>query len=156
MSTPRPSGQALTALGALALGVSAFFNWFDDLDPTEIATRWLFWSDTQTTTDELASMAVPLLAAGLIALLGALIASRLLGGLGLLVGLATAVTWVVRTADVESGFGVGDLQEGAWIAFGGLVLLLIGVAGLRRPAEDVRETMPSYTTDPTAGPTPTQ
>ena len=156
MSTPRHGAQALTALGALALGVSAFFNWFDDLDPTEFATRWLFWDDAQTTGDEFGSMAVPLLAAALVALLGALIASRLLAGLGLLVGLATAVTWVARLADVDPNFGVGDLEVGAWIAFGGLVLMIIGVAGLRRYSEAAPEVAPGYTAGPTAGPTPTQ
>jgi len=151
VSTPRPTAQALTALGALALGVSAFFNWFDDLDATEIATRWLFWDDARTTGDELASMAVPLLAAALVALLGALIGSRLLGGLGLLVGLATAVTWVVRQADVDSGFGIGDIQEGGWIALGGLVLLVLGVVGLRRHTEAAPEAIPGLT----GGPAPT-
>jgi hypothetical protein len=150
VSTPRPTAQLLTAVGALAIGASAFFNWFDDLDATEFATRWLFWDDARTTTDEFSSMAVPLLAAGLIALVGAIIGSRLLGGLGLLVGLATGVTWAVRQADVDSGFGVTDIQLGAWIALGGLVALILGVGGLRRRAEEERAMRGI-----TPGPTPT-
>jgi hypothetical protein len=104
----------------------------------------------------LTAVAVPLLAAALVALLGALIASRLLAGLGLLVDLATAVTWVARLADVDPNSGVGDLEVGAWIAFGGLVLMIIGVAGLRRYSEAAPEVAPGYTAGPTAGPTPTQ
>jgi len=70
--------------------------------------------------------------------------------------LATAVTWVVRLADVDSNFGVSDLEVGAWIAFGGLILLIIGVAGLRRYRDVAPETTPGYAAGPTAtGPAPT-
>ncbi len=154
MSTRRPSAQALTLIGAVALGVSAFLNWFDDLAPSDIATRWLFWDDARTTSDEISSMAVPLLAAAAIALLGALIGSRLLGGLGLLVGLATLVVWVVRQAvvldDAGLDFEVSDIQPGAWLALGSLVVLAIGVAGLRRRTEE-SPAVPGFT----SGPAPT-
>jgi hypothetical protein len=56
---------------------------------------------------------------------------------------------------VAAQVGVGDLEVGAWIAFGGLVLMIIGVAGLRRYSEVAPEAIPGYSAGPTAGPTPT-
>lgn len=153
MTIVRPRAAVLATIGAIAIASGAYFDWLGNRSPQQVRLQDLL---TRPAVNDLAgqtlnywtSMAAPLAVAGAIGVLGALLLVRVLLWLSFLLGVATVGLWVGRVAfaDGAAQFRVADVQPGAWIALGGLVLVLIGASALRRRAA----------TDEEAGDYPTQ
>jgi hypothetical protein len=126
----------LGLIAAGALGVSPFLSWVGGDTATSIPFRDLF-GITGDTARFFTSIALPLLAAALIALFGTVIVSRILLVLAGLVGLGTVVTWMVQALIDE--LSVGDIQVGAWVALGGGVFAFLAAAARGRRARARRE-----------------
>ncbi|WP_020575729.1 hypothetical protein [Actinopolymorpha alba] len=144
MTGVRPRAAVLATIGALAVAGSAYFDWLSNRSPRGVQLeRLLMQPDSvDTASSYWLSMAAPLAVAGAIGVLGALVLSRVVLWLAFLVELATLALWVTTVAfDAAPGqLSIGDLQPGAWISAGGLVLLLIGAIALRpRSTEDEEE-----------------
>jgi hypothetical protein len=125
----------LGLIAAGALGVSPFLSWVDGDAATTIPFRDLF-GITGDSVRLFRSIALPLLAAAVIALLGTVIVSRLLLVLAGLVGLGTVVTWMVQALTDE--LSLGDIQVGAWVALGGGVFAFLAAAARGRRARERR------------------
>jgi hypothetical protein len=119
----------LGLIAAGALGVSPFLSWVDGEAATSISFRDLF-GITGDSAGLFRSIALPLLAAAGLALLGTVIVSRLLLVLAGLVGLGTVVTWMVQSLADEVSFG--DIEVGAWLAVGGGVFAFVAAAARGR------------------------
>ncbi|MGH9246273.1 MAG: hypothetical protein ACRD29_18570 [Acidimicrobiales bacterium] len=126
-------------LGLVATGLiaaAAFLPWTAGREATEIPFRDLF-GVTGDTAGFGASLALPLLAAAVLALLGTFAVSRWLLLVAGLVAVATTGGWIAQMAlDDASDFTVDDLRLGVWLgAAGFLVALLAGFAARGRRAE---------------------
>lgn len=134
MTAIRPRAAVLATVGALGVASSAYFDWFGNDSPRQIRLeRLLMQPDANgQATSYWLSMAAPLAVAGAIGVLGTLLLVRLLVWLSFLVGLVTVALWATETAFDVAEIQANDIQPGAWISLGGLVLLVIGAAALRR------------------------
>src|SRR5215212_2891274 len=101
-------GPLLVAIGAIAVFVALFLDWYGDRTA---------WESFEITDLLLAALALTALvaAAGMLAPEVALVHRRWLPGLAV----ATAVVVVVQLLDPPPPVGGADPQEGAWVAFGG-------------------------------------
>ncbi|HEY8454957.1 MAG TPA: hypothetical protein VIL34_05150 [Actinopolymorphaceae bacterium] len=143
MTDIRPRAAVLATLGAIAVAASAYFDWLAGRSPRDIPVQQLLLQggSTDTVMDYWQSMATPLVVISAIGVLGALFLSRFLLWLAFLFDLAALGLWVASVV-LEASPGevvVGDLQAGAWIALGSVILLLIGAAALRRRPNEVEE-----------------
>jgi hypothetical protein len=126
----------LAVIGAVGVTASAYLNWLDDRapwsEPTNMPLESVFGTElTETASSYWTSLAAPLAAVTLLAVLAAILRSRIVLVLGWLVGLATAIAWVVmRLADDTTDVGVGDLRSGFWVALLGLAVMLIGIMSM--------------------------
>jgi hypothetical protein len=130
----------LAYVGAVLLGVGAFGPWLAatgghaQLTGRDIRVHDLLYGLSGHATRFRGSAALVLVIAALVILLGAVYASRFLVFLGLLVGGAVIVDWIVREAlrKAPAHFGVADLRLGSWLVLAGVVLGFIGFVALRR------------------------
>ncbi|TDD71550.1 hypothetical protein E1262_05190 [Jiangella aurantiaca] len=142
----RVAGAVVAFVGALGVTASAYLDWHGGRDATEIPLERLFQtSPVGEPSSYWNSMALALASVTVLGLLGALLLSRFVLGLGWLVGLATLVLWIVMSANDDSlSVSVGDVQAGAWVCAAALLVMLIGIIGMgraarsREPADDTR------------------
>ncbi|MGH8776204.1 MAG: hypothetical protein ACRDWI_13905 [Jiangellaceae bacterium] len=138
----RTAGAVVGALGGAGVAASAYLEWLDDQTPRDMPLERLFQTEISGGSSSYwTSVAAPLAIAGVIALIGLVLRSRLVLTVAGLVGLATLALWIVMTAidlspdDLEAS----DYQPGVWVCVAGLVVLLIGIVGMgRRYRRDVR------------------
>jgi hypothetical protein len=143
MTQVRPRAAVLATIAALALAASAYFPWLADDSPRQVPLRELFLQPESTALlpSYWESMAAPLAVAGAVGTLGALLCWRPLLVLSFLAGLVTVGLWITTVlAELEPAeFAIGDVQLGAWISVGAIVLLLLATIALRRRASDEEE-----------------
>jgi uncharacterized membrane protein YhaH (DUF805 family) len=96
---------------------------------------------TEAASSYWTSVAVPLAVVTLLAVIGAVLRSRIMLGAAWLVGMATVVLWLVMRRLVDmTDLGLGDLESGFWVALLGLAVMLIGITGMGpRPAREEAE-----------------
>jgi hypothetical protein len=140
----RPRAAVLATIGALAVAASAYFDWLDSRSPDQIPVEQLLLQPgpAETAASYYQSMAAPLVVIGAIGVLATLFLSRALLWVTFLLALATLGLWVTTVVlEVSPGdLAISDVQPGAWINLGAVVLLLIGAAALRgRGDEDMDE-----------------
>lgn len=140
MTQIRPRAAVLATIGTVAVAASAYFDWMGNRSPvSEPLQELLLQPDTADTASSYwMSMAAPLVVVGAVGLVGALLLSRVVLWLALLLGLATVALWATGVvSDAAPGeLTVADVQPGAWISAGGLLLLLLGAAALRRRSSE--------------------
>lgn len=135
-----PAGVFLAFVGAVLVGVGGFLPWLaayhgrPRVTGRDVRVHDLFHGISDRAADFTSSAALVLVGCGAVMLLGALVASRSLVILGVLVGAALTVSWIVLEAvhRAPADFGAGALRVGAWVVLGGLLLGLIGTIRLRR------------------------
>jgi hypothetical protein len=130
----------LSLLAMIALVVAAFLDWLGGgVQPPRVPLRDLVQGISYTGSGGTAkaaafwsSMALPLLAAALLALGACLLASRTLAWLSFTVAFVTTALWTVLTAvyrsDHDQAFAAKDWHAGYWAVLVGLVLGLIAAA----------------------------
>jgi hypothetical protein len=126
----RAIARMLSLLAATAVAVAAFLDWLaGGVRPTRVPVRDLYYGISDTTTGFWRSMALPLLAAAVLALLATLSGSRTVAWLSFLVALATTALWTVLTAvhrsDRNLEFTSRQWHIGYWLVLVGLLLGLI-------------------------------
>jgi hypothetical protein len=142
----RAIGRMLSLLSMAALVLAAFLDWLGrGVRPARVPLRDLVQGISFTGSGGAgkaaaftSSMAVPLLAAALLALLACVFASRTLAWLSFIVALATTALWTVLTAvyraDHNGQFTSRDWHVGYWAVLVGLLLGLMAAAiPWRRP-----------------------
>jgi hypothetical protein len=143
MTQVRPRAAVLATIAALSLAASAYFPWLADDSPRQVPLRELFLrpEGAALLPSYWESMAAPLVVAGAVGALGALLCWRPLLALSFLAGLATVGLWITTVlAELRPGeFVVGDVQIGAWISVGAILLLLLATIALRRRVGDEEE-----------------
>jgi hypothetical protein len=128
----RPAAAVLALLGSLGIGFSAYLDWLDSRAPDEIPIRLLIDDITGEAPSYWRSLALPLVIASVLGILGVVLRSRRVLALAFIAGLGTFVWWIVREADLRDELDVSDFEAGAWVLVGSAVALLIGGAALRR------------------------
>jgi hypothetical protein len=128
----RPAAAVLALLGALGIGFSAYLDWLDSRAPDEIPIRLLIDDITGEAPSYWRSLALPLVIASVLGILGVVLRSRGVLALAFIAGLGTFVWWIVREADLRDELDVSDFEAGAWVLVGSAAALLIGGAALRR------------------------
>jgi glucan phosphoethanolaminetransferase (alkaline phosphatase superfamily) len=124
----------LCLLGAALLAVSALFDWLsvDSSAPRAFPLRDLLYGVSGHTAGFHASLAVPLLAALVLAVLAAVFGVRLLSVLAFAVAFATTGLWTTWEAISHSkhgtSFGPGSWRTGYWAVLFALLLLLVAMA----------------------------
>jgi hypothetical protein len=158
MTARRVAGAFLALLGAVGVTTSAYLNWFGDRTPEATPLDRLFQSGAaEQASSYWTSVALPLALVTVVAVVGVILWSRIVLVVAWLIGAATLVLFVVQQANDAAGFSIGDLQTGVWIAFAGLLVMLLGVlsmggraqpeAGWAEPRETVGARDRAATTD---------
>lgn len=145
MNARRIVGAIIVVLGAVGVTASAYLNWIEDQvtwsEPENMPISSLYETSLgETASSYWTSVAVPLAAVTLIALVGALLRSRVVLNVALVVGLATVALWVVmRLLDDTAGLAFADLESGFWVGLLGLAVMVIGIVSMgaapTRPAD---------------------
>lgn len=140
MSDIRPRAAVLATIGALAVAASSYFDWLGNRSPRDTQLeRLLLQSDsTDAASSYWMSMAAPLAVIGALGVLGTLALSRLVLWLTFLLALATVALWATGAVfdAAPGGLVLADVQPGAWVNLGGVILLLIGAAALRQRTDE--------------------
>ena len=139
MAQVRPRAAVLATIGAAGIGASAYFVWLAGRTPEQIPLRKLLLVGEVTgdATSYWQSMAAPLVVVSAVALLGAVLLSRLVLLVALLLGLTTAGLWAATDLlETEGPITVDAIGIGAWISAGAMLLLLIGLSALRKRGPD--------------------
>lgn len=141
----RTGGALLALIGALGVAGSAYLEWLKNSQGSnpsadEMAFTRLFDSDASAMMEMAPagwdgsyweSIALPLGIVAALGVIGAVLRSRIVLWLAFLVGLATAVLFVVFTFTAADNAqldpGVSDLLIGFWLCVAALVVLLIGI-----------------------------
>lgn len=143
----RAGGAVVALVGALGVTASGYLDWYGGQDATDFPLERLFQTDaSEQASSYWNSMAIALAVVSALALLGALLLSRSVLGLGWLIGLAALVLWVVmQSADEAVDFSVGDIQAGGWVCTAALLVMLVGIAGMggRHPSDVAGATTPA-------------
>lgn len=122
----------LCLLGAAALAVSTIFDWLsvDSAEPRVFPLRDLLYGVSGHTASFHASMAVPLLAAAVLAVLAAVLGRRLPAVLSFAVAFATTGLWTTWEAISHTkrgtNFGIGTWRTGYWAVL--FAIIVLGVA----------------------------
>lgn len=140
MTPVRPRAAVLATIAALALAASAYFPWLADDSPRQVPLRELLLQPDggAMLPSYWQSMAAPLVVAGAVGTLGALLLWRVLLSVSLLAGLATIGLWITTVLfELEPDeLAVRNFQAGAWISLGAVLLLLTATIALRRREMD--------------------
>ncbi len=142
MKEIRPRAAVLATIGSIAVAASAYFDWLGNRSPVDTPVqRLLLQPDAgDAASSYWMSMAASLVVAGAIGTVGTLLLSRLVIWLGLLLGAATVGLWAATAlSETSPNELVADLQPGAWISVGAIVLMLLGAVALRRRKDDLDE-----------------
>jgi hypothetical protein len=153
LARQRISGAVVALVGALGVTASAYLDWYRGLDPTDIPLERLFQTSISTgdPSSYWNSMALALSLVTVLGLVGALLLSRFVLGLGWLIGVATLVLWIVMSANDDLlTVSVGDLQAGVWVCAAGLLVMLVGIIAMGRGDRRSR----TATDDPRIEPVP--
>jgi hypothetical protein len=124
----------LCLLGAATLAVSALFDWLsvDSSAPRAFPLRDLLYGVSGHTAGFHASLAVPLLAALVLAALAAVFGVRLLSVLAFAVAFVTTGLWTTWEAISHSkhgtSFGPGSWRSGYWAVLFALLVLVVAMA----------------------------
>jgi hypothetical protein len=152
MTDIRPRAAVLATIGALAVAASAYFDWLGSRSPDQIPVEQLLLQPdpAETAASYYQSMATPLVVVGAIGVLATLFLSRALLWVTFLLALATLGLWVTTVVlEVDPGeLVVSDIQAGAWINLGAVILILIGAAALRRRDDDDLDDEDEFETPP--------
>jgi hypothetical protein len=137
---------ALGLFGAAALALSAFLPWVEDEPATRIPIRELLDGIPTARGGTPYSLALLLIVASGLAVVGVLINSKLLEAIAALVAFAGATLWAVMRA-IDRGLGgfLADLESGAWLAAGGI--FLVGLSALILPGKRFEGRWDYYTHD---------
>lgn len=146
LHSPRAVASIIGALGALTVGVSAYFPWLDDHPAHEVPINALvdihvllpaqsFWQ----------AVAAPLLAVGAVGVLAALLRSRFGMAVGWLAGTVTVILWFFMRVIGDSGSASG---AGPMIALVGLLVLIFGIAAMRSRHDEVAGSLSVFEGDP--------
>ncbi|MBB5790909.1 hypothetical protein [Jiangella mangrovi] len=131
----RIGGAVVALVGALGVTASAYLTWYRGRDATQIPLERLFQTSIGTgePSSYWNSMALALSLVTVLGVVGALLLSRFVLGLGWLIGVATLVLWIVMSAnDSRLSVSVGDLGAGVWVCAAGLLVMLAGIIGMGR------------------------
>lgn len=143
----RAAGAVVAVIGALGVTASAYLDWYGGRDATEIPLERLFQTSVAGAPSSYwNSMALALALVAVLGVLGALLLSRFVMGLGWLIGLASLVLWIVMSANDDTvSVSASDIQAGAWVCAAALLVMLVGIIGMGRgprahdePADDSR------------------
>lgn len=107
--------------GLVAVGYGTFKPWYADRSADQLPLTDLFSGPHPDTADLIASLAVPLLVAGLLALIGLAVSTAALRT-GAVLLLAVVTVWLIQHG------GIDDLQIGYWNAAFGSLLLTVAAA----------------------------
>lgn len=135
LARQRIVGAVVAVVGALGVTASAYLDWYRGLDATDIPLERLFQTSVSTggPSSYWNSMALALSLVTVLGVVGALLLSRFVLGLGWLIGVATLVLWIVMSANDDLlTVSVGDLQAGVWVCAAGLLVMLAGIIAMGR------------------------
>ncbi|TDC48185.1 hypothetical protein E1212_21940 [Jiangella ureilytica] len=157
LARQRIGGAVVALIGALGVTASAYLDWYRGLDATDIPLERLF--QTSISTGEPSSywnsMALALSLVTVLGVVGALLLSRFVLGLGWLIGVATLVLWIVMSANDDLlTVSVGDLQAGVWVCAAGLLVMLVGIIGMGRGDRRTRAASDDPRNEPVPPPAP--
>lgn len=141
MTTRRIAGATIAVIGAIGVTASAYLNWIDERapwsEPQDMPISSLFETSlAETSSSYWTSVAIPLAVVTLLAVLAAIVRSRIVLVVAFVVGLATAAVWtLMRLLDDTTDFAFDDLESGFWVCLLGLAVMLIGIIsmGNKRP-----------------------
>jgi len=140
MTARRVAGAFLALLGAVGVTAGAYLNWFGDRTPETTPLDRLFQSGVaEQASSYWTSVALPLALVTVVAVVGVILRSRIVLVVAWLIGAATLVLFVVQQANDTPGFSIGDLQTGVWVAFAGLLVMLLGVLSMGGRAQPEAE-----------------
>jgi hypothetical protein len=130
----RTAARWLGLAGMVAIGVGAFAPWYAGQTPRSIPVRDVVRGIAGDTTGLAGSLALPLLVAVCVGLLGTVVALRLPLWFTILVVAACIAGWVVRESQHldPRHLGVADLRAGFWATAGGVLLAAVAAAWPRR------------------------
>ncbi|WP_234430925.1 hypothetical protein [Streptomyces sp. NRRL F-4489] len=126
-------GSLIALIGAAAAVWSPFRPWYDGRQGSDIRIEDLFGGLTGSGATLFGSLLLPMAFAGLLALVGVVLRSRLLITLAGLVVLGFTILWMVRQGQSagELTAGARGLGVGAASALGGGALLILGALIMR-------------------------
>lgn len=136
MTARRIAGATIAVIGAIGVTASAYLNWIDDRapwsQPENMPISSLYETSlAETSSSYWTSVAIPLAVVTLLAVIAAVLRSRIVMIVAFVVGLATAAVWtLMRLLDDTTEFAVGDLESGFWIGLLGLAVMLIGIISM--------------------------
>jgi len=139
MAQVRPRAAVLATIGAAGIGASAYFVWLAGRTPERIPLRKLLLVGEVTgdAPSYWQSMAAPLVVVSALALVGAVLLSRLVLLVAFLLALTTAGLWVATDLlETDGPITVDIIGIGAWICAGAMFLLFIGLCALRKRDTD--------------------
>ncbi|MFJ7156262.1 hypothetical protein ACIQUQ_15105 [Streptomyces sp. NPDC101118] len=143
-------GGLMGLIGATAAVWSPFRAWYDGRHGSDYRIEELF-SGSGITPDGaalLASLFLPFLVAAILALVAALLRSRLLMAVAGVLVLGFTVLWMVRQGQAAGALTVGGdaggLGDGVANAFGGGVLMLLGAVVMSGRRRAPRRTLPAH------------
>jgi hypothetical protein len=133
----RGTARFLVIVSGAAVAYGGFMPWLDDLKASELPLRNIVSGQLRGAGGWTSSLAVVLVIAAVLIVLGGLVDSRIAVFLGLLVGLAAAGGWLAQLVIHRPGLTATDFGNGYWITAAGLMLSLLSAAwpGGRRYAE---------------------
>lgn len=123
-------GAVLAVIAAVAVVLSPFFDWYGEREGENIRWPELFTTGGGLTAADaglFTGLFLPMLVAAVVAVLGALLRSRLVVLAGGVIALGFVTLWMVRQYQETDGLTIGadGLVEGAALALAGSVLLLV-------------------------------
>jgi hypothetical protein len=135
----RISAAVVAVVGAVGVTASAYLDWYSGRTAKDTPLERLFQTDitSGTASSYWNSVALPLAIVAVLGVVGAVLLSRFILGLGWLIGVATLVLWIVMQANDDAvDFSVSDLQAGPWVCAAALLVMLVGIGAMTRPEVD--------------------
>jgi hypothetical protein len=117
----RGTGRFLAIVGSAAVAYGGFTPWLDDSKASTFPIRDIVSGVARRGSGWASSLAIILVIAAVLVVLGALIDSRIAVFLGLLVGLATAGGWLAQMVIHRPDLVAADLRNGFWMTAAGLI-----------------------------------
>jgi hypothetical protein len=129
-------GSLLALIGAAAVVWSPFRPWYDGRNGRDFRIDQLFGGDGITTTGAalFTGLFLLMLVVAVVAVVGAVLRSRMMVAVAGVLALGFTVLWMVRQGMAAGTLTMGDVggvASGAWLALGGSVVLLLASAGMK-------------------------
>jgi hypothetical protein len=154
MTGRRDLGAILATVGALFVAASSYIHWFADRTAIDTPLSRLYQTSISPPADSWwRSVAVPLIAVLVIAVVGLILRSQTVFFVSWAVGVATLALFVaMQYNDDAVEFAFADLQAGVWQSLVALVVMIFGIAIMGRPPrpEPVPEERPAVHDEETA------